>query len=84
MEKWRENMEMEPKKRATFALNRARRMLEAGELDAAVYCVEQSIIAAENETRRATIQECAEIAAKYFDSGEIVDEILALPETTTA
>jgi hypothetical protein len=60
-------MEMEPKERATFALNRARRMLEAGELDAAIYHIEQSILDAEKEARKAAVEKCATIAKQMLD-----------------
>lgn len=34
--------------------------------------------AGRDELRKSTIEQCAKVAAKYFDSGEIVDEIRAL------
>jgi len=42
-------------------------MLEAGELDAAIYHIEQSIIDAEKEARRATTEKCAKIAKAMLD-----------------
>jgi len=48
---------MDSKERATFAVNRARRKLEAGDIEGAIYHIEQSIIDAEKEARRAAIAE---------------------------
>lgn len=52
---------MTPRERADIALSRVRTMLEAGELDAARFHIEQAIIAAVAEER----EECAKIAESY-------------------
>jgi len=70
-------MKLEPKERATFALNRARRMLEDGEMDAAIYHIEQSIIDAENEEREACATLADDMSGIKSIGGDIGDAIRA-------
>jgi hypothetical protein len=63
-------MRLESKERARLALERARRCLEDGEYDAAVYHIEQSIIDAEKETGHNAMAElCARLREHFESSG---------------